>query len=110
MFAREGHFLIVNNCRFISNKAGVNGGALYIWGVKNSAIKNSIFEKNLAGLNGGGTYVRSVTKVENQYFEMKENEFKNNKADLEGGGVAVKGEIIGRCHFCVTSIWNRVTS
>ena len=64
-----------DTCTFISNIAGVNGGAIdWYRGARNGHVLNSIFENNIANRSGGAIFWSGIKG------EIKNSNFTNNTA------------------------------
>ncbi len=64
-----------DTCKFISNIAGVNGGAIdWYCGARNGHILNSVFEDNIANRSGGAIFWSGIGG------EIKHSNFTNNSA------------------------------
>ncbi|MCF7869443.1 MAG: hypothetical protein K9N09_12190, partial [Candidatus Cloacimonetes bacterium] len=81
IYNSDGQNPAINNCYFIGNVAGDNGGA--IQNVENASpisITNCVFKQNKAGDSGGGiTFLRGLGTVTNCFFS-------GNKATNDFGG------------------------
>lgn len=80
--------ITINKSNFIYNKAGGNGGAVYVQSstdyyasLSSISIDNSNFINNIANMSGGALYT-SVAMV-----SVSQSSFVGNKAMLGGGGV-----------------------
>jgi len=93
-----------DDCRFISNVAGVNGGAIdWHEGAHDGNILNSVFEDNIAGSNGGAVFWSGHDG------EIRNSNFTNNTAqgalmDAHGnigdGGAIIWSGINGTVDNC----------
>jgi parallel beta-helix repeat protein/predicted outer membrane repeat protein len=83
----------INNCEFISNTSGYNGGGICFPSLNQSILLSDlVFEKNVANENGGGVYISTGYTV-----EFSNCTFINDSAlidlylDYGGGGVHCSG-------------------
>ena len=74
---------VINNSKFINNRAGNSAGAIYFDKDEGTSISNTIFENNTAVYNAGAIYF-----YQDAYNTLFENvTFKNNSANNNGGAI-----------------------
>ncbi len=102
--------ILVRNCTFINNTAGVNknnendtrpnlyiprghGGAILAAfnGTQNHniTIEDSLIMDNEAKFNGGGMFLSFYAGSNNNYIQIRNTKFLNNRCNITGGGISM---------------------
>jgi predicted outer membrane repeat protein len=75
-------YLTIDNCRFTSNHAAEDGGAIFLVNVANVAVEDSTFSGNSCDSEGGAFYANSATSL-----TVSACAFTDNYSGLNAGGL-----------------------
>lgn len=95
LLVSTGAQLRANDCTFVRNHAGKNGGGLYVSGMRNQPAQVELervrFLSNHAGTEGGGANFNGYTQA-----RLSECTFEKNDAGSFGGGLVTIGWEVAR--------------